>query len=67
MPHDEFMTAINAIKAQLSHACYGKFSFDTHHIAAKVAKRQRGNCKLSLDVYQCRGCSAWHIGRNPNK
>lgn len=47
--------------------CYGKQGFASATLAQRVAKRARQNRDAKLQVYRCKFCHQWHIGRAPGK
>lgn len=48
--------------------CEGKISYTKYRTAEKSAKRLRRKFeKYRYDVYNCRFCQAWHVGRTEGK
>ncbi len=44
--------------------CHGKDAFADRPLADAVLRRmQHGRARGALNVYRCRWCRAWHIGR----
>jgi hypothetical protein len=48
-------------------SCAGKESYAQKQDAVHVVSRRRARRKLTgqVNIYRCRWCGSWHIGRSP--